>query len=739
MTEMLFLKAKTLEQWREVAATTHAAQYERLLAQAASYAVTPLPPSEHPDDSITYIGMAAANLALANLLTDDPAYLETLRDWLKVGIGYDHWGKARMPDHDLDAAWLLFGFSLAYNWIGDRLPEDEREALVAKLRLQGERLYNFSVEMTGESWTREFWQNHNWICNGGFLTAAYALASDDYDTSAWIEDAIVDFKRVVSVFPEDGSDYEGVVYWRYGFQFLLFPLHLLAQESGIDLHDNDFIRHAFDYRIAVAGPNLIDTANFGDCHDRRSAHSRMMLYRLASVYRNGHAQWLAQHFEEIGEWEREGREGLVKPGLLPEAWVDFVWYDPTVEPESVESLPTTQVFPDGGLLTTRSSWQGDATYLAFKCGTPNGARGWQLGQAIDRKTGWKTIGAGHEHPDENSFILMRGDDYLTVDPGYSSDKRTCNHSTLLIDGQGQYNEGGYDAFRGLDQSWGGRLEDWFVAPKLTYVCGEAAGAYHPDLQLSQFRRQMVRVGDGLVLICDDLASSQSHHYESLFQTDVPAEIASDDRFIFNTPNTRMTITALTPTIHALRETVISANPTSAKPDWIITRTQHTLVLSPPEPCKQARIVAALDLADTDAPMANVTAVDCIGGTALQVDDTFTAFAEGQSRLVVDGLFSADASWLVTNRETDEFWAGHVTNLWLKDKIVFLASTAVDVAVSAESCTIVAKRQTWVSLAIKPENLHCNGQPIEFQATPLLNLIRFAVEAGESHLSWKEQS
>ena len=617
MANMLFLRKHTIEEWRKLGQTTHAVQHNRLLEHAASYANMELP-AEHPDDSITYIGMAAANLALAHLLTGDEGYLQTLRRFLKAGIGFPHWGKKRMPDHDLDAAWLLFGFSLALNWVGDRLPTDEREALVAKLRLQGERLYEFSITDIGTSWTRHYWQNHNWICNGGFLTAAYALAADDYDTSAWIDDAIVNFKRVVGLFPEDGSDYEGPVYWRYGFQFLLFPLHLLAQESGIDLQDNDFMRHAFNYRLAVSASNWVNTANFGDCHDRRSSHSRMMLYRLASLYRNGHAQWLADHFDEIGEWDREGREGMVKPGLLPEAWVDFVWYDPTVEPEPLHTLPKTMVFPDLGLLTTRSSWDKDATYLAFKCGTPNGTRGWQLGQQFNRLHGWKTIKADHDHNDANSFILTRGDDYLTVDQGYAKQKLTRHHSTLLVDGQGQYLDGDKDPYKGLPEAWGGRLNNWFVADEAVYMRGEAAGAYSAELDLTQFSRQMLMLDADTIVLCDDVRLDTPRKLEWLLQTDSAAHQIGNQAWRVCTETHSLQVDALEPQAIASDQWVqeISANPTSAKPDWIITRQQHALVLSPNQPTTQARYFVVLSLAE-----ANIKQLDCQFGSAAQIGNT----------------------------------------------------------------------------------------------------------------------
>src|SRR4051794_16675809 len=108
MIQRLFLGGRTATQWRSACATTHSAQFVRLLAQADSY-IERVPPPEHPRETITYIGMAAANLALAHLLTEEPRYLAAARRWIAAAVGYPHWGKAHMPDHDLDAGWLLCG------------------------------------------------------------------------------------------------------------------------------------------------------------------------------------------------------------------------------------------------------------------------------------------------------------------------------------------------------------------------------------------------------------------------------------------------------------------------------------------------------------------------------------------------------------------------------------------------------------------------------------------------------
>lgn len=743
MTSHLFLRAHTISEWRTLSQTSHASQMARLLRQADSY-TDYLPPAEHPRDSITYIGMAVANLGLAYLLTESEAYLQTLRNWMQVGIDYPHWGLARKPDHDLDAAWLLFGFALAYDWVGDKLPVNEYDALRDKLILQSTRLYDYAVDTEGRYWGSAYWQNHNWICYGGLAIAAAALKDETPAAQIWMDRAVENFKIVLPLFPEDGSDYEGVIYWRYGFPWLLIPAHLIEQERGIDLHQSEFLRLSFHHRLHLSGPNLVDTANFGDCHDRRSAHSRMILYRLASLYNIGEAQWLANHFDENGEWEREGREGLIKPGLLPEAWLDFVWFDPSVEPKPVAELEQTAVFPDMGLLTTRSSWQEDATYLAFKCGTPNGARGWHVGQAIDRQNNWDVITASHEHPDENSFILMRGTDYLTVDPGYSKDKRTRNHSTILVDGQGQYNEDGFNAYVGLDQGWGGRLENWFNAPGLSYVNGEAGGAYHPDLQLSQYRRQMVMVGDNLCVICDDLDSAEAHTYQWLLQTDFAGQQSGKNQFTFNAGATQMTLTALEPQqlVTAQREIEISANPTSAKPDWIIRHTQHTLELSPQAKVARTRFLVALDLQDIGSDSTEIKHLPCIGGTAIQTTSNgqthIAAFASGRSRLVAPELLSTDADWVVANTDNGDIWAGGMTNLWLNGELQCMAMEPVDMALSAEKCVVVSKRSTWVSISKRGimDRIQCNGQPLPTQTNPVLDLIRFPIAAGESSITWQ---
>ncbi len=315
------------ERLRDESTGVRSAQFRRLLEECERYPGVSLP-DEHPLASITYFGPGAANLALAYRMTGQEHYLTELRRWLAPPLSFPHWGKANMPDHDLDAGWLLHGLSLAYSWAGEALPEDERIALRDKLLLQGRRLYEFAVESEGGWWSSSYWQNHNWICYAGLATAGYVLREEFPEATAWTERAKDNFATVLSMLPEDGSNNEGVVYWRYGVPWLVSYLDVLKEAEGIDwFATNDYLRETFWYRLYQAAPDMERIVDHGDCHDRRSGHPVAMYYKLAAEYRIPQAQWLARKVATEFFW-REAYESDVRPGVRAEAYQEFLWYRP---------------------------------------------------------------------------------------------------------------------------------------------------------------------------------------------------------------------------------------------------------------------------------------------------------------------------------------------------------------------------------------------------------------------------
>ncbi|AEJ62007.1 hypothetical protein Spith_1747 [Spirochaeta thermophila DSM 6578] len=742
MSEHLLLKRKSLQEWRSLARSTHKRQYQHLLDHVSGY-LTSRPPEEHPDDSITYTGAAVANLALAYLLSEDERFLSALRQWMDVVIHYPHWGKHRKPDHDLDAAWLLFGLGLVYNWLGAELSEEERSRLKAKLLLQGRRMFAYATEIKGD-WTYHFWQNHNWICFAGLATAGYALKNEAPEAETWCDTALENFKSVFSLLPDDGSDYEGATYWRYGIPWLLIADHLFEEQVGIALRDlSGFLSKTFFFRLYISGPNLVDTAHFGDCHDRRSAHSKAVLYRLASLFRNGYAQWLASYFDEIGEWDREAQEGLVRPGLGPEAFLEFLWFDPMVEPTPVQTLPHFHVFADLGLASVRTGWDRDATVLVYKCSQPSGYKPWHYGHALFRKYGWHTISAGHAHPDEHTFVLMKGNDHLVVDEGYN---RTCYsryHSTLLVDGKGQYQEGGYNVFEGLGADWGGRLDEWLGLDGLFYVRGEAVNAYDRSLQLHNVSRDMLFIDGEMLLVHDYLRSEVPHRYQWLLQMDAPPLKEGEDRFVLHVGKSTMGIHIHHPSsvVSILKEQQVSANPTSANPKWVLTRTLHTLFCEPPDPVEEAEFLVSLTLQGHAAalPTERGRLVSFSGKRGEWV----IGVGKGGVGLSVDGLLLTDASCVALSSEEEVPTRGlavHASMLWWKGMPLLISSPPVSIAWRWSSSTHLDAQITSlrkVSLSVRcpgtPQKVVVNGEEVEFSFSRDVSLVRFVLPGGELNL------
>jgi len=149
--------------------TTRKEHFTRLIEQCRMYEGEELSKAP-PPTSITYMGMAAANLSLAYLLTEQEHYLVEAKRWIFTAVDYDVWGYGFLVDVDLSASWLLFGLGLSYDWLKDHLTPEERTKFLNKLILQGNKIFNYGEENKGNCWSTDFWQNHNWINYSGLLT-----------------------------------------------------------------------------------------------------------------------------------------------------------------------------------------------------------------------------------------------------------------------------------------------------------------------------------------------------------------------------------------------------------------------------------------------------------------------------------------------------------------------------------------------------------------------------------------
>ena len=562
----------------------------RLLDQCDRYFDTELA-EVHPKTSTTYMGIAAANLALGYLVSEDEKYLTEAKRWIFTCVKYEHWGNAHLVDVDLSAAWILFGLGLSYNWLNEDLTPSEKQLLKDKLILQAGRMYDFKQQTIGEGWSTNYWQNHNWINHTGLAACGYALKDEYPEAQAWIDDAKANFEVVFDVMADDGSDYEGVVYWRYGAMWLFIYAHLLKEREGINYFKScGFLKETFFYRLYQSAPNLEEQINFGDCHDRRSGHSTAIYYKVASEYKNGHAQKLANLVRK--EFlHREQSLSQVKPGIYPEALFEAIFYDNTVEEEDFETLPLVKYFDDLGLLVIRSSWEKDALHFSFKCSYPGGKKQWEKLWDFKLNKNYNCFGLSHQHPDNNSFILLANNKYLAIDEGYNRSVKASDHNVILVDGKGYVDEGQNNIWKNYSQDMVGKVESVTIDDDFVEITGETSLTYQKDLKLSRNARSVFYSKLGYFVMLDDIRSEEEHHYTWLMNSDYQPKVTSrkvkyEDReqevlvFDYVTDKVDFKVINLNDDIdYCLGENYVKAVMTTQEPDKFRDITMQTLKIS----------------------------------------------------------------------------------------------------------------------------------------------------------------
>lgn len=527
--------------------TTRKEQFTRLIEQCRMYEDEKLS-KEHPPTSITYMGMAAANLSLAYKLTGQEHYLNEAKRWIFTAVDYDVWGYGFLVDVDLSSSWLLYGFGLSYDWIKDDLTPAEREKFLNKLILQGNKMFKYGEENKGHCWSTNYWQNHNWINYTGLLTTAYAVRSEYDGANQWVSVIKDNFEKVFEYLPKDGSNYEGTVYWRYSINFFLSAADLIKEDGGPNYFESDFLKNTFYFQLYQFAPNWEENINFGDAHDRRSSHSISAYYKIASENNNGHAQWLGELVRNKFLF-REAYQSKIFPGILPEAFLELIWYNPKIEQKSPENLPLNKYFEDLGLVVMRSSWDKDATHLSFKTSAPGGNKQWKLSWELDRKNGWNTRSLTHYHVDFNHFTLVHNGASLAIDEGYNRTSKAEIHNLITVDGTGCVGEkiwetgdlsdpelfdlnckGIFNVWRDVPESATAKIEAFSEKDGYVFAIGETSKMYYPEMELTRNARHIINSENGYFIFLDELESDLEHTYTWRINSERYASKINDDTF-----------------------------------------------------------------------------------------------------------------------------------------------------------------------------------------------------------------
>ncbi len=499
---------------------------------------------EHPSGSTTYMGVAILNLALMYKLTKEPKYYRHAKRFIETVCNYKVWGHAHLVNVDLSASWILFGLSVAYNWLEEDMDPEFKQKVYDKLVLQSKIMYDYKMETNGKGWATNYYQNHNWINMTGIAACGYALKGKYEFADAYIKEARDNFEIVYDFMAADGSNYEGTVYWRYGGMWLFIYADLLKDRENVNFFETSgYLRNTFYYRLYQAASDLKKQLNFGDCHDRYSSHTAAVYYKVAAEYKDGYAQTLANLVSGSYLYE-EGSESKVKPGILPEAFLELLWADVTVAEQDINELPHVKHFEDLGLITIRNGFGPESTVYSFKCGYPGGKIQWENGWKVKNEKDYSILALSHHHPDNLSFLLTKGHSYFAIDDGYNRNIMPDNHNIIMVDGK-------YTDVCDVNDVYMASIRDrivknptydpanYFGSIKYFNTCGtktsfkgETSAIYPLEMKMTEVSRSVLTNDLKYIVMVDRVKSELEHTYQTVFNSDFVSSKVNDSLYQF---------------------------------------------------------------------------------------------------------------------------------------------------------------------------------------------------------------
>lgn len=587
----LFLTAAALEELRgRIGREPYASLFARVRAVAEDALARPL--AGRPDRGH---GCAMPQMALAYLLTEEARYLDGVTGYFRA--------VAAQPELDYSLVYghVAGGMATAYDWLYHHL--DAETAALARDTLERHARQVLERFGTVHGWAANIYTcNHLPVTLAGLLAAGCALYGDVEHCGPLVRLPLEKFRLMVEALGPDGASQEGLGYGEYYAEFLLKGLVLIRDLLNQDfLATCDWLKHTPLFYLYSMLPQERWTRRdcvmfFGDGVRYHWYGPDHQLRLLASLYRDGTAQWLAEATAAAGVC------------MDSNAALGLLWYDETVIPTPPDTLPTLHHFDDKGLVLMRSGWDGAEAVTGFKCGPCYGHF------ALNRYR--HDIGGGHMCPDAGSFQIYAHGDRLIVDDGYSA-KWTDQQNTVLVNGAGQTGEGQewFETTRLRLEARGPAILRVNSTPAMDYILADVAPAYDPELGLTCFRRHFAWVKPDVWIIVDELESAEPASFSLHFHADQAFTETGPGQFTTHGAHGALCITPLAPQGVCGETFMQHLRVASGHPEAI----RGMLVLCNAEPMCAARFVTVLEAYPADgAPERAVLEGDVVSVGSVKV-------------------------------------------------------------------------------------------------------------------------
>lgn len=544
--------------------------------------------------------------AISCVLEPSQEKLGRLAAWLEMAATYPHVGA------DLDAEYFMEGVALAYDWLYESLPGGLRAKVRDLLCRQAQHVYELSLNGRAGGGL-SFQQNHTWFAHLSLALAASAVYGEVPRARQWLAWAWDRCERIFMTFSPDGGFHEGPAYWDFSMPALYMLIDLYERLTGLRVPAADQgLRGQAVFRLHHMYPGMDLTAPLEDTTTRTRRPPTASLLWEAKRYRDPVAMGIARMLNR-------------DPGTQA---FHLLWLDegvPSQDPTAI--VPLAQYYPDIETTFARTSWGPEATYLAA-VSRPLGGHFWA--GMCDR---YGIGGTGHNHPAQGHFVLFGNGEVLAHDPGYTYEKRTRNHNTVLVDGQGQY---------GCGEMWPspkpGRARMTGMAGEgdITILAADPSSAYPPELGLARFDRMIVLAGQGLAVIYDRLSAGQPRTFSWLLHHIGKAARVGEG------PGWQITRGGAQLVLEPVLPTSIAAESSTYLPVYIHPERNHTpqedaeigLLELKSGPARETTFLVPMLIGEEGSPTPPVQDLSGNGVDAVRVGDTVVAFNRGEGEMAV---------------------------------------------------------------------------------------------------------
>ena len=389
----------------------------------------------------------------------------------------------------LSAGDFAHAYALAYDFLYDRMTEEQRTKLRAAMEGIGEWIFTNSKAVNtwgSEEPRRKAW-NWNVITHGAMGLMALALGEHEDWLTLAIDRMLGYCKYAVD---STGAGMEGLHYIGFALNTLT-PFDLAVNRLvGIEMMDGFPAMQSFPYW------SMNMTAPFGGEHVAIGQGSDIGNYSTPYYIINRYGQadalwgWLNTYnlLDEEGEFgtEYEGN-GWSLPAII-------LFEDQSLTPKkpTPETHPLIKTYAKG-IVTARDTWEKSGSLATFTCG---------YGYA-----------GCWNHPDDNSFTFYAKGEAFVIDLG-AGRKSSAEHNVISVDGVGMDFEGGAIMVIGTTEQnsmlEGGEL----------YLRGNNTSSYRRLAGLEKSIRHLIYCGGEtpFVIACDFARKDGEHTYGTNFYT-----------------------------------------------------------------------------------------------------------------------------------------------------------------------------------------------------------------------------